>query len=68
MQIQPILGYFGAILGLYQPPAPPFWISAPLFTYPGSAPENSFEEIQNLLIHPVSFFALESQADFHLYM
>ena len=24
MQIQPILGYFGAILGLYQPPGPPF--------------------------------------------
>ena len=27
-----ILGYFGAILGLYQSPCPPpFWISAPLF-------------------------------------
>ena len=38
MQIQPILGYFSAILGLYQPPGPPFWISAPPFTYPGSAP------------------------------
>ena len=24
MQIQPILGYFWAILGLYQPPGPPF--------------------------------------------
>ena len=38
MQIQPILGYFWAIFGLYQPPGPLFWISAPLFTYPGSAP------------------------------
>ena len=38
MQIQPILGYFWAIFGLYQPPGPPFWISVPLFTYPGSAP------------------------------
>ena len=28
MQIQPILGYFWAIFGLYQPPGPPFWISA----------------------------------------
>ena len=28
MQIKPILGYFWAILGLYQPPPPPFWISA----------------------------------------
>ena len=38
MQIQPILGYFGAIFGLYQPPGPPFWISPPPFTYPESAP------------------------------
>ena len=29
MQIQPILGYFWAIFGLYQPSAPPFWISPP---------------------------------------
>ena len=27
MQIQPILGYFWAIFGLYQPPGPPFNIS-----------------------------------------
>ena len=39
MQIQPILGYFGAILGLYQPPGPPFGSRLPLFTYPGSAPD-----------------------------
>ena len=38
MQIQPILGYFWAILGLYQPPGPPFGSRPPLFTYPGSAP------------------------------
>ena len=31
MQIQPILGYFGAIFGLYQPSAPPFWILASPF-------------------------------------
>ena len=31
MQIQPILGYFWAIFGLYQPPGPPFWISASPF-------------------------------------
>ena len=40
MQIQPILGYFWAILGLYQPPGPPppFGSRPPLSTYPGSAP------------------------------
>ena len=33
------LGYFWAILGLYQPPGPPFLdLGPPLFTYPGSAP------------------------------
>ena len=31
MQIQPILGYFWAIFGLYQPPSTPFWISASPF-------------------------------------
>ena len=41
MQIQPISGYFWAIFGLYQPPAPPpffFGSRPPLFTYPGSSP------------------------------
>ena len=39
MQIQPILGYFWATFGLYQPPTPPpFGSRPPLFTYPGSAP------------------------------
>ena len=39
MQIQPILGYFWAIFGLYQPPGPPFGSRPPpLFTYSGSAP------------------------------
>ena len=39
MQIQPILGYFWATFGLYQPPGPPpFGSRPPLFTYPGSAP------------------------------
>ena len=34
MQIQPILGYFWAILGLNQPPGPPpLWISTPPFFY-----------------------------------
>ena len=31
MQIQPILGKFWAIFGLYQPSGPPFWISASPF-------------------------------------
>ena len=31
MQIQPILGNFWAIFRLFQPPGPPFWISAPPF-------------------------------------
>ena len=38
MQIQPILGYFWAIFGLYQPPPPSFGSRLPLFTFPGSAP------------------------------
>ena len=40
MQIQPILGYFWAILGLYQSPGPPFYISwirlCPYVTYSGT--------------------------------
>ena len=39
MQSQPILGYFWAIFGLYQPPRPPLLDLGPLFTYCGSAPE-----------------------------
>ena len=35
------LGYFGVISAT----RPPFWISVPLFTYPGSAPENSTSPI-----------------------
>ena len=31
MQIEPILGYFWAIFGQYQPPGPPLWVSAPPF-------------------------------------
>ena len=41
MQIQPILSYFWAILGLYQATWPPILDLAPppfFFTYPGSAP------------------------------
>ena len=45
MQIQPILGYFGAIFGLYQPLGPPFGSQPPpLFTYPGSAPGEKLSE------------------------
>ena len=55
MQIQPILGYFWAIFGLYgfalyknryiyisHPPPPPLLDLGPLFTYPGSAPVVSY--------------------------
>ena len=45
MQIQPILGYFWAIFGLYQPSGPPFGSRPPLCTYPGSAP--GLREAQN---------------------
>ena len=37
MQIQPILGYFGAIWGYISHPAPPF-------TYPGSVPGTGLKE------------------------
>ena len=50
MQIQPILGYFCAIFGLYQPPSPPFWIWAPLVTYPGSTPDTVTMEKMKLLM------------------
>ena len=33
MQIQPILGYFWAILGLYQSPGPPLLDLGPLFLH-----------------------------------
>ena len=48
MQIQPILGYFWAIFGLYQPPAPPPFGSRPpplFFTYPGSAPTKALNSV-----------------------
>ena len=46
MQIQPILGYFWAIFGLYQPPPPLDLASPPLFfTYPGSAPAKALNSV-----------------------
>ena len=55
MQIQPILGYFGAIFGLYQPPAPPFGSWHPVFTYPGSAPAKDGSLLINTLASNICF-------------
>ena len=58
MQIQPILGYFGAILGLYQTPGPPFGSRLPLFTYPGSAPAIPIS-IEYLVVDMCIFFEVQ---------
>ena len=57
MQIQPILGYFWAIFGLYQPPGPSFGSRPPIFTYPGSAPD-----IKVLTSNPRNFVGTHSDS------
>ena len=65
MQIQPILGYFWAIFGLYQPSGPPFGSRPPLFTYPGSAPAKCLSYI-NIPIFLEIVFEIASMWFFHI--
>ena len=77
MQIQPILGYFWAIFGLYQPPGPPFWISAPPFLhildpplataiiqrFSRAGPRGRAREWATLGVHPLSWLLSNNQLE-----